>query len=144
MEALDPSLKCEKCSSTLEYRQEKRIQGLYCDSCGWVVVTSYFSEAESDPAAYAVVVYGVASPELSQIRAVADMAGVNFLEAKRLLTQETFQAFKGKRAKAQEAFQRLQAVGLSSELIVAPSPRHRRIKMQGLSTVPGSVGLSCL
>lgn len=104
---------CEKCRGKAELRHQGSTQGIYCTQCDWAVVTTFFPEIKKDMTQYEVrITYGDASDE-SQIKAVASIAGINFLAARKLLKEPQPLVFSGRAVKVLEVKKDLEAVGLT-------------------------------
>jgi hypothetical protein len=86
---------CEKCGGKMEARQEGSTQGLFCTPCDWSVVTTHIPEIKLDATLYAVTACNGDFDDASHVKAVAQISGLNFLAARKLLQQELPVVFKG-------------------------------------------------
>lgn len=87
-------MKCEKCgASMVEYREGHSV-GFTCMNCGWGVATSYFETHELDLTVYSIIVQGNKATPVA-IKAIASIANVNFLQAKKLIEMPEAIVFEG-------------------------------------------------
>ena len=89
------SERCTQCGGELISRQEGSVQGLFCDSCGWSVVTTYISPMLLDETLYEVRAMGGDFHNDAHIKAVAEVSGRNFLGARKLLQESEPLVYKG-------------------------------------------------
>jgi hypothetical protein len=105
---------CEKCGGRLEVRRSGSAQGLFCTQCDWSVVTTYIPAIEQDTAEYEVRLTNGDYKSEQHIKAVATVAGLNFLEARKLLKEQRDSViFKGSAPKVMEIQNVLKPAGLS-------------------------------
>ena len=76
---------CPKCGGALEARREGSTEGLFCTKCDWSVVTTYLPDVLCDTTSYQVIVTSGDFKLELHLKAVAQLAGVNFLAARKLL-----------------------------------------------------------
>ena len=77
---------CEKCGEQMISIQDERTVGMTCPRCGWGWVTSYFDPITTDNTDYSIFIKPDNPATASNIKLIADIAGVNFLQAKKLLS----------------------------------------------------------
>ena len=78
--------KCPICDHRLQsYLPEVFALGGHCPSCGWGVVATYMPPIWSDPTPYKIVLTGADFNDKDHIRGIAKVAGVNFLQARRII-----------------------------------------------------------
>ena len=92
---------CEKCGEEMIPIDDKRSVGMTCPKCGWGWVTSYFEPYETDMTQYSIVIQGNEATRAA-IKVVSDIAGVNFLQANKLLKQPEAVVFEGRAAEVLE------------------------------------------
>lgn len=68
--------------------KDGRTVGMTCPRCGWGCVTSHFDSIATDDIDYSIFIKPDNSATASNIKLIADIAGVNFLQAKKLLISE--------------------------------------------------------
>ena len=91
----DDLKQCELCGGPLDALISGWSSGMYCAACDrWAVVTSYIPPIRLDRTTYRVLVTGD-SQNKAHIRAIAQIAAVNFLRAREMLRQERWQVFAG-------------------------------------------------
>ena len=90
----DPAY-CEKCGSPIEVFREGRTQGLRCTRCNWSVVTTYTPPIQLDLTIYEIRISKGDYQDERQVKAIAHLAGVNFLNARKLLLETNPIVFKG-------------------------------------------------
>jgi hypothetical protein len=108
--------KCTACGGEIEFRREGSVQGYYCKSCDWAVVTTYIPEIQLDDTKYQVRVSGANFQNGEHVRIVSAASGLNFIAARKLLQQENPLVFEGEAPKVVEWRSKLAAVGLKSEI----------------------------
>lgn len=109
--------KCEVCGRELEFRREGSVQGFYCKSCDWAVVTTYIPEIQLDETIYELRVSGADFHNENHVRTVSAVSGLNFIAARKLLQQqEKPLVFAGKAPTIQDRRDKLAAVGFSIEI----------------------------
>ncbi len=108
---------CEKCGNLMEVRSEGSTQGLFCPNCGWSVVTTNIQEIKRDNISYEVIITTGDYQNEHHIKAVAQVAGVNFLTARKLLeAQSSFMVYKGIATEVIEVQSILKVAGLVYEI----------------------------
>lgn len=88
-------MKCEKCGAEMKEYYEGHSRGYICNSCGWGIATSYFEPYETDMTQYSIIIQNN-KQTISTIKAVSEIADVNYLQAKKLLEMQKAEIFKGK------------------------------------------------
>ena len=88
-------MKCEKCGAEMKEYHDGHSRGHICNSCGWGIAASYFEPYETDTTLYSVIIQNN-EPNTSAIKAVSEIADVNYLRAKELLEMPKAEIFKGK------------------------------------------------
>lgn len=88
------SLACEVCGGRLEAFNQGSAQGLKCVNCDWSLVTTQISEIRVDEQEYDVRCDGDFK-SVAHIKAVAEVSGLNFLEAREALKGGHFVVFSG-------------------------------------------------
>jgi hypothetical protein len=104
---------CEKCGGEIEVRTEGSTQGIYCTRCDWAVVTTNILEIVKDRTAYEVSLLSGNFQDKDQVRVIAEVSGVNFLEAREILKSENVVIFSGRATEVLNMRSRLAAVGIS-------------------------------
>lgn len=112
---------CEKCGGVMEARQEGSTQGLYCTKCDWSVVTTHIPEIKLDTTMYEVRISHGDYRNDQHVKAVAHVAGVNFLVARKLLQDTQPIVFNGEAVDVVRVREILVAVGMTC--IISPEFR---------------------
>lgn len=108
---------CEKCGSPVEFRCEGSTQGLFCTKCEWSVVTTCLPEILRDTTLYEVSVTSGECGSVHHLKTVAQLAGVNFLAARKLLQgPSSFAVFTGDASKVAKVRDMLKSAGLAYEI----------------------------
>ncbi|MBV6625040.1 MAG: hypothetical protein KI793_19290 [Rivularia sp. (in: Bacteria)] len=78
--------KCEECGANLEQKIQDRIQGAFCNQCKkWVIVTTYMPAIFQDTTKYKMYLCSADSNNKEHIKALSQIANINFLQAKRMI-----------------------------------------------------------
>ena len=104
--------RCELCGGELEFRQQGSVQGYFCKECDWSVVTTATPRMLTDKTLYKVLVTNGDHHDKRQIIAVAKVAGVNFLTARKLLQQKEVVVLSGEAVKVFKVVKILSSAGL--------------------------------
>ena len=81
--------KCEECRANLEHRIQGSTQGLFCHQCNeWVIVTTYIPEIVRDRTQYRMYLCCADSNNKEHIKALAKLANINFLQAKKMIQED--------------------------------------------------------
>lgn len=108
---------CEKCGRSVEFRRDGSTQGVFCTKCEWSVVTTYLPEILRDTTSYEVSVTSGDDRNDQHLKVVAQLAGVNFLAARKLLQGSSgFLVFAGSATKTAEVRDMLKLAGLAYEI----------------------------
>ncbi len=92
----EEELVCPECGGLTQVLREGLTLGLSCTRCTWSVVSTCIPEIQLDYTSYEVRVGGGDYRNRPQIKLVADISGVNFLEARKLLQQTEPLIFSGR------------------------------------------------
>lgn len=85
---------CERCGGKLKLFKEASAQGLKCYDCGWSVVTTHIADIKLDEIEYRVSCVGDYK-NVAHLKIVSDVAGCNFLVARKELQSGRFLVFVG-------------------------------------------------
>ncbi len=80
--------KCEECGADTEYRVEGSTEGFFCTQCDWALVTTRISEIAQDITKYKMYLLSADSKNKEQLKAVSEVANVNFLQAKKMSQED--------------------------------------------------------
>lgn len=75
-------MKCSNCNIEMTYFVEGQCCGWKCPMCGDALVTTYYTELEMDNTIYSVLVSADCDANASKIKAVSEVLGCNYLQAK--------------------------------------------------------------
>ncbi|MDD6311481.1 MAG: zf-TFIIB domain-containing protein [Firmicutes bacterium] len=76
---------CEKCGADMKEIQGAFSEGMECPNCGWGWVTTNIGSIADDNTDYEIWLQPGNTGNTSNIKLVADIANVNFVQAKQLL-----------------------------------------------------------
>lgn len=107
--------KCEKCGGDVEYRQIDSVQGLFCKSCDWSLVTTCVPEL--DEKIYCIYVLGANYRDSKHISAISSACSKNYLDVRKLLQQEKPKVLEGNASQILKAKLILESAGLKYEII---------------------------
>jgi len=107
--------KCEKCGGAIEYRQIDSVQGLFCKSYNWSLVTT--CDPELDETKYCVCLLNADYKNSKHISAIASAFGNRYLDVRKLLQQEKPRVFEGEALQILKAKPILESAGLRYEII---------------------------
>ncbi|GAA6152202.1 hypothetical protein [Pseudoteredinibacter isoporae] len=79
---------CEECGADTEYRVEGSTEGFFCTQCDWALVTTRISEIAQDITKYKMYLLFADSKNKEQLKAVSEIANVNFLQAKKMFQED--------------------------------------------------------
>lgn len=85
---MDNNKICEKCGSKTEYRVEGYTEGFFCVNCDWSLVTSKIPQIEQDITKYKLYLHFADSQDKKQIKAIAKVAKINYIQARKMPSQE--------------------------------------------------------
>lgn len=88
-------MRCEKCGGILEHRIKGSTQGLFCEKCGWNVITTYIPPIKRDATIYQVFVYKNCRPSIDQIKIISKICNRNYLEVRRMLAEQQALIYEG-------------------------------------------------
>jgi hypothetical protein len=109
--------RCPTCGCCTEVRREGSSQGLFCTECDWSVVTTYIPAVLCDTVSYEVRVTSGDFKNVQHLKSVAQLAGVNLLEARKLLQgQANFVVYAGQAHKVTAARDMLRVAGLAFDI----------------------------
>lgn len=77
---------CEKCGAEMKEIQSPFSSGMECPICGWGWVTTNMDAASEDDTNYEIWLTPGNVQTKETIKALADAVGINFLQAKKLLS----------------------------------------------------------
>jgi len=108
-------MKCDNCSSIMEWRVDGSSQGWYCNHCGWDVVTTYVPPIRLDETTYRVFAQGDQEmrPPQNQLKLIARLLLANYLVAKEELSSGAeFLVFEGQAEEALDVVHSLDKAGI--------------------------------
>lgn len=81
-------MKCEKCGTTMEAIREDSGIAIKCPKCGWNIVSTSSPAIVEDETEYSIYLCDSHKASIERLKAVSEIVGGNFLEAKRYLSGE--------------------------------------------------------
>jgi hypothetical protein len=106
---------CEQCRGELVVFNEGSTQGTRCDLCGWSVVTTNMPGIQLDECRYEVRCRGDYWNQ-TQIRAVSEVTGHNFLMSRDMLQQGSTLVFSGQAKSVLRVRNILVSAGVACEI----------------------------
>jgi len=88
--------KCHKCDCEAAPKVDGNVQGIYCQKCEkWLVVTTYIPEILTDSTEYKIILVSGDFKNTDQIKVVADIGNINFIDARKLLKENEIEIYSG-------------------------------------------------
>lgn len=109
-------MKCERCSSEMDFFQDNSTQGWDCSECGWSIVTSNIGAIGSDITIYSIYIHKMDEINTNHIKLISQLANVNFLEAKKILQLDKSFICKMNAQDTKLAASKLKEVSISYEI----------------------------
>ena len=75
-------MRCSNCNKEMIFFTEGQCCGWKCPECGDALVTTYYSELETDNREYSISVSGNGDLNKTKIKAVSEVLNCNYLQAK--------------------------------------------------------------
>jgi len=113
--------RCEKCGGRLEHRKQGSTRGAFCTVCDWSVVTTYIDAKNLDPVLYKVFIRQADPENIKQVKEISEIAGVNFLDSRKMLKEADFLVFEGQAPDVWKVLDVLRTLSLAFD-IVPPFP----------------------
>jgi hypothetical protein len=79
--------KCELCEAELEFRVQGSTVGFFCTKCDWSLVTTQIPKIAQDITVYKLYLLSTNYKNTEQIRAISEIARVNFLQARAMMQE---------------------------------------------------------
>ena len=79
---------CDKCGAEMIPNDQERTTGMLCPKCGWGWVTTRQDPIATDDTDYSIFIKPNNPAVPDTIKLIADIVGVNFLQAKKILSSE--------------------------------------------------------
>ena len=99
---------CEKCGAEMLPIDPRKPVGMKCPKCGWGWATTYIEPIKEDTADYTVVLLAGNVPSKESIKTIAGIAGISFLQAKKMIENAPTRLFVGKAATVKEVIATLE------------------------------------
>ena len=81
-------MKCEKCGAAMKTMHEESGTTIKCPNCGWNIATTMSLTIVEDETDYSIYICGSYKANIERLKAVSEIVGGNFLDAKRYLSGE--------------------------------------------------------
>lgn len=107
---------CPECGAKTESIFKEYLSGARCTNCNWSVFTTYFKPIEKDLTEYEVFVTPTFNFTNEQIKIVANLLNINFLQAREKLMEKIFKIYKGKAKEILTIKEYLNSVGLHYQI----------------------------
>ncbi len=109
-------MQCGQCRTQMETFREENVQGCRCPKCGWEIVTTYIDEIYLDTTEYQVNIKCNQNVGAEKIKALSDVAGVNFIRARKILLEGGICVKKGLALEIRKALQALDEAEVDYEV----------------------------
>ncbi len=107
---------CEKCGTEMLPIDMHKSVGMKCPKCGWGWATSYIEPIKVDTTDYNVVLLAGNIPSKESIKTIANIAGISFLQAKKMIENAPTSLFIGKAVAVKEAIVALESSALNYQV----------------------------
>ena len=107
---------CEKCKTNMIRVCENSVQGWSCPVCGWGTLTTYIDGMHQDMTEYSIYTKSVANIDKDKIKVISQIAGVNYIVAKKMLEKEDICILKAKAIDIKKARSELENVNIPFEI----------------------------
>ena len=111
--------KCEECGADTEYRVEGSTEGFFCTKCDWALVTTRIPTIAQDITKYRIYLVSADQHNKEQVKVIADVANINFLQARKLVQEEKPVILQGEAVEIDKARNLLNDVNV--EYIIEPN-----------------------
>ena len=93
---------CEKCGAEMRSIDPNKPVGMTCPNCGWGWATTYIDPFLEDETVYVVSLAKGNAVTREAIKAVAEITGKNYVQAKRMIENSPAEVYAGKAAKVKD------------------------------------------
>lgn len=93
---------CEKCGAEMLPIDPHKPVGMKCPKCGWGWATTYIEPIKEDATDYTILLLAGNAPSKESIKTIAGIAGISFLQAKKMIENAPTSLFVGKAVKVKE------------------------------------------
>lgn len=107
------NVNCPECGASTEVIREGRTVGTRCTRCNWSVVTTYIPPIEQDATVYSVRITSGDPHDRQQLMLIAQLAGCNFLQARKLMQEKEPIVFQGRASQVLAVKQSLRSANLT-------------------------------
>lgn len=107
---------CDKCKTNMIRVCETSAQGWSCPVCGWGTLTTYIDGMHQDMTEYSIYTKSVANIDKDKIKVISQIAGVNYIVAKKMLEKEDICILKAKAIDIKKAISELENVNIPFEI----------------------------
>ncbi len=107
---------CEKCKTNMIRVCENSVQGWSCPVCGWGTLTTHIDGMHQDMTEYSIYTKSVANIDKDKIKVISQIAGVNYIVAKKMLEKEDICILKAKAIDIKKAISELENVNIPFEI----------------------------
>lgn len=113
---MNETIFCEKCGTAMIPIDSNRPVGMTCPNCGWGWATSYIDPIFEDTTKYSVSLIDGNEGTKEAIRTIAEIAGMNYLQAKRALQDGTGEIISGSAVQIRDIIKDLIKVGIRHQV----------------------------
>ena len=107
---------CEKCGADMLPIDPHKPVGMKCPKCGWGWATTYIEPIKEDSTEYTVVLLASNAPSKESVKTIAGIAGIGFLQAKKMIENAPTSLFVGKAATIKEVIATLDASAINYQV----------------------------
>ncbi|HAS56502.1 MAG TPA: hypothetical protein DEF61_01595 [Firmicutes bacterium] len=76
---------CPKCGCKMLEKYDSPALNLTCPKCGCKIATTKWKDIDLDDTEYEIVLMPIKNPSIDQVKFIANLLGINFIESKKLL-----------------------------------------------------------
>lgn len=107
---------CEKCGAQMLPIDPHKPVGMKCPKCGWGWATTYIEPIKEDSTDYTVILLADNVPSKESIKTIAGIAGINFIQAKRMIENAPTNLFVGKAVTVKEVITELDVSAINYQV----------------------------
>lgn len=101
----------------MNFIKENSIQGWNCPICGYNLITTYIDEIYEDTEEYSIFLKKPSQIDVVKIKTISIVAGVNYIEARTMLSKSNICVFKGKAPQVKATCEKLKKAEILFDII---------------------------
>ena len=108
---------CERCRTSMIYFCKNSVHGWACKNCGWEVITTYIDQMHQDRTEYCIYIKRMKIIDKDKIKLVAEISGVNYIMARKMLWEGEFCVQKAKAKDIKSIIDKLKNADIPFEVV---------------------------